>query len=45
MGFIKGALMGAVIGTTVAFMNQDMMNKMVHKGTKEINKLKSKCCM
>ena len=42
MHFIKGALVGAVLGTTVAFMNHDAMNYIFKKGTKEIKKMKNK---
>ena len=42
MHFIKGALLGAMLGTTVAFMNHDTMNSMIKKGSKEIKKMKNK---
>lgn len=42
MHFFKGALLGMVVGGTVAFMGHDNVNSMIKKGKKEITKMKNK---
>lgn len=42
MHFIKGALLGMLVGGSVAFMEHDSMKSMFKKGKKEVMKLKNK---